>query len=179
VRVGGWGPLFGGAVILTAVILIVALPLTPGKTGLALAVMGIAFLSAITTMGVWWARYTPQLLILPLVAVVLAEYTGSRMARCVGWVLIAVMAANAGVVSVAYAQSEARVNRVLKPQLHEMSRSSKPIVVWFGDFRSNRARLDAKEITYREVKEEKDLPDPSHAQYITGSTAKFCYEHSP
>ena len=179
VRVAGWGPLFGGAMILAAVILLMALPWTPGKTGLALAVMGIVFLSAIATWGVWWARYAPQLLILPAVAVVLAQYTGRRIARLAGWVLMAVLAINAGFVSAAYLSSEVEINRLVRNQLCDLSKGSRPIAVYFGLFRSNRIRLEEMGIRYREVKEKKDLPAGAPVQPLFYSTALFSPDNSP
>jgi hypothetical protein len=179
VRIAGWGPLLGGAVIISAVILIMALPLTLRKTGPALGVLAIVFLSAVVTCGSWNARWFPQIWIIPIVPIVLTQYVGRRMLKFLGWSLMAVLLINIGLISTAFLDSQAQVNRLLRTQLHEMSRSSKPVVVYFDGFTPNRVRLEEMGITYREVKEQKDLPDPSHAQCIVASLTMFCYDNSP
>jgi len=176
VRIGGWGPLFGGAVIIALVILIMALPSTPGKTGLALGMVAVVFLSGIATPAAWRARWFPQLWVVPIVAALLSQYVPRRIPKFLGWALILLLVINVGFISTAYVYYQSSLTKALGEQLSSLSGTAGPVVVYFGRFRSNRIRFEELGIPYREVREEKDLPDVSRAERILCSTVEFCRE---
>lgn len=90
VRIGGFGPLWGGAVLLALLLLAAAPP--PRRWSLALAAsVGVAFANP----GLWWARYVPQLWLAPLLIGALALRDRARLRRAGGWALLSVSAANA------------------------------------------------------------------------------------
>lgn len=173
VRIGGWGPLFGAAMTLAAVIVVMAWPLTLRKTLAASAAMGAVFLTAIVNPQAWWARYAPQLWIVPVVAAILSVHVNTRPLRILGGILILVLAANSVLVGTSYLKSNRKATREVRAQLSSLSSAGNPMVAHFGMFRSGRARLRQAGIRYREVTDPNDLPGPVVPNLVLSTTTVY------
>ncbi len=154
IRAGGFGPLFSGSFILALSIILIALLLKPKNT-LVLNIIGLIIVLAASIFvnpACWWARYVPQLWVVPFLAVVLALYAfdGKQM-RILGWLLITALAANTAIVSVVYFNGQAAFTDALTRQLSYIAGQHQPVLVKFNDFNSNRLRLQAFGIAYKEV----------------------------
>jgi hypothetical protein len=94
-RTGGFGPLFSAALLLAAALMILAARARAVSVTL---VVSLAFLigSVLINAEAWWARYVPQLWLVPLTVAMFVDATKlSRAARAVSIVLLVVLIVDA------------------------------------------------------------------------------------
>lgn len=150
-RIGGFGPLFGGSVLLSLSLLASALLADQKKT---LAYTGLALLiltSVIVNPEAWWARYAPQLWLLPVITVMAGLEIKQKIPRFLCLLNILVLSLNLILVSVFFFEGYYMGNIALKNQLEEMH-NAKLILVRYDNMYSNRLRLADFHIKYRVVK---------------------------
>ncbi len=133
----------------------------------ALAIILIIICSVLPVSGCWWARYAPQVWLLPLVALApLGSGVEKPNLHRLSWLVLLILAANvAGIASVNF-RANLNATRDVTASLADL-RSHAPFKVAFGDFRSNRFRLQEAGIPFieqegnlkcnPEVKEDDDL----------------------
>jgi hypothetical protein len=148
VRLGGFGPLWSG-LLLTAGLLLAVLRrrVPPGAWVAAALLLGTVFLNPV----LWWARYVPQLWLLPLGALALAaraRLTGTGRALRAGLALLLV--ADAGLVAGAALAAQSRASTVVRDELAALAGAG-PLEVRFGGFEANAERLRARRIPFRAV----------------------------
>lgn len=172
-RVGGFGSLFSGAIILSLLVCLTSLSVDLSKTRTALLIMSFLMASVLINPEAWWARYVSQLWILPLIVSILALSLKNRILKLIGYGIIIVLIANILLVSSNYLHKNFRTTQDIEQQLRMISSTKQPLIVNFlGDFRSNRIRFAEWGIKYREVKDLKDLP--CKAEPLIGSQTLFC-----
>ncbi|MEW5746933.1 MAG: hypothetical protein AB1805_16005 [Nitrospirota bacterium] len=151
-RVGGFGPFYSGMLVVALLIVMVAFRHNAKKTAAAVAGGALILASALVNPAPWWARYVPQLWMLPLIPLVLAHHLhGSRLLRVLPVLLVLSAAADVALVAGPYCYAQYRDSRALDRQLLSIAESAKPVVVDFNSFRSNRLRLERYGIRYHEV----------------------------
>jgi hypothetical protein len=149
-RIAGFGPLFGGAVLLSVILLATAWPVDKKKT-LTYACLGLLIIcSALVNPEAWWARYVPQLWLLPVLCAMFGLASNGKPQRILGLAIILVLCLNLYLVSGAYFHRQRQENALLNSQLAEM-RTAHHVLVSFGSDQSNRVRLAEAGIHYREV----------------------------
>ncbi len=81
-RIGGFGPLFGGILLISLIIIIIGLYFLFKKDRNLFIIISLLLLSIIIFVIVldeaWWARYLPQLYLLPVIALYLLYYFNYR-----------------------------------------------------------------------------------------------------
>ncbi|MCZ8513826.1 hypothetical protein O9H85_15560 [Paenibacillus filicis] len=161
VAVAGFGPLFSGALLLSLAVLVLAFR---RRTGLTLAAVGVIAVLAVSTFinpAAWWARYVPQLWMVPLICVWLAfSLKGYRMLQGVGTALALVIAVNALLVSGSFTTKQWAMSQELRAQLTQISASAQPVKADFTYSWSNRERLKAYGIEFKEESPLKCASDP-------------------
>jgi len=98
VRIGGYGVWFGGILIVSVIVGVIAvlrarsraMPYLP----LFLAPLAVILANVGLVDGSWWARYVPELCVVPLLAVVALWGTGGGISRWLGWLLLAATTLN-------------------------------------------------------------------------------------
>lgn len=167
VLVGGFGPLFAAALLLSLVLLGVGWwqgGRTPRICG---AVILIIVGSVLPVSAGWWARYAPQIWMIPFVALLpLAPRIKSRRLSLLLWLTLIVLAINVGGIGYVNLRANWKATRETGEILEDL-RSHAPFRVAFGNFRSNRFRLGEAGIPFvedegrlscdPEVKENDDL----------------------
>jgi hypothetical protein len=149
-RVAGFGPLFGGAVLLSLALLATAWASDKKKT-LAFTGLGLLILcSALVNPEAWWARYAPQLWLLPVLCAMLGLSINSRPQKLLGLAIALVLILNLCLVSAYYFEQQYTDNAILENQLAQM-RGAHLVLVSFGSDYSNRVRLAEADVHYREV----------------------------
>ena len=171
-RVGGWGPLFGGAIIISIVILLIAFGIDLPKTKMAAWASLLIIISIIPNWESWWARFSPQLWMMPMPFFILSKYIQRGLVKHLGHILIFVLAINVILVSISYVRWQYHVNGLLKQQLTSIAKEQDPVLVNFADFRSNRVRFNELGIRYKEIEEFECL---KYTQLIS-SNARICIE---
>jgi len=170
-RIGGFGPLFGGILILSLLSFFgMMLLYRKERPELMLFLAGL-ILSVIINPDGWWARLAPQLWLFPLI---LAGYLFSlkkKIAKGFGFAVVLLLLGNIAGITWSYTTQYAAVNRKLKQQLHSLE--NVPIIMSPGLLKSIRNRLHDYHIPFREVSSQKRLPC-LHPERLVWSTARFC-----
>jgi hypothetical protein len=167
VLVGGFGPLFPAALVLSLVILAIGVWRGGIAPRLALVVILVTIASVLPVSACWWARYSPQIWLVPLVALApLADAEEGRHLRNASWMVLLILAVNvAGIARVNF-RANLNATRDTVESLDDL-RTYAPFKAAFGNLRSNRFRLQEAGIPFiederhlkcdPEVKEDDDL----------------------
>lgn len=155
VRMGGFGPLFSGAIVLSVAILVVLFSKYRWRLLCAahlLVLMGLIFISALSLSESWWARYAPQVWMLPLLtAIVGLLITRRGLSRGLAFALLLLLFANNLLISYEYTIFTARYSELAAQQLGTLKKQEQPIPAKFGIFSGVRHRFERKGIRYVEV----------------------------
>ncbi|PZE19600.1 hypothetical protein [Paenibacillus xerothermodurans] len=153
VAVSGFGPLFGGVLLLSLVVLVLAFRVRAGATMAALGVMVVLAISVLVNPASWWARYVPQLWFIPLLCLWLGfSLKGNRAMTGVSWVLAGVIAVNTLLVGTSYTSTQWKWTQTLRTQLAELQTvsASGPIPAEFTYSWSNQKRFEQWGIAFKE-----------------------------
>jgi hypothetical protein len=124
-RFAGLGPLFGGCILLSIFVFVAALRSNRRRALGYAAVASVTVLSALAISEAWWARFVPQLWLLPVFGTALALGADMpRRLRTQGALLAALLFVNVSVVAAANGASVFRRVSVLRNQLHELRAAS-------------------------------------------------------
>jgi hypothetical protein len=95
-RIAGFGPLYSGALVtaLAAVFRLLTLRDWDKKMAYPALIVAAAVLSVVFFPENWWARYVPQLWLVPAIIAAVAISRVDRPARALGWVILATMLLN-------------------------------------------------------------------------------------
>ena len=160
VRVGGWGPLFGAILILAVAawigLFFVSRRVALVALGLIAAILAISLLNS----EAWWARYTPQLWLIPVVILGALWYVEDRRIRLAGNVLALLMFANIFLVSGAYLGWNTLSTRQVRATLVELKQSGERVMLYYGPLEAAGMRLQEYGIPYHWVAQREELACP-------------------
>jgi hypothetical protein len=157
VRIGGFGPWFGGAFLLSCILILLSLPsiFPPRKHPFGSAILGMIIfvsLSVAVNPESWWLRYVPQLWMIPLTAAALSLYAPRKKTNAAfAWILMMALAANIFMVAIPYCRGQSIENIEFNRELQYLAGRPKPVFVNFNNFSSNRLRFIETGIAYKEV----------------------------
>jgi len=159
---GGFGPLFGGAILLAFFVFAAALinlfrlretvfrgnDLADPKRyeisrktniGMGLFFSALVLSTCLINPASSLARFIPQMWLLPIFVFFLAYFSKNQLIRIVGYAIIITLLLNNALVAFAYYQYNCEITRVYRQRLGEMARKSQenPIRFYFGHFRSS------------------------------------------
>ena len=176
-RVGGWGPWFGAMLVLAlplAAVFFIACRSRHSKIVLLFSLVAIGVTVLINPES-WWARYAPQLILLPLVICIAYLACFSGYMKWPGLLLVAVATLNCAMVAVPQAIANLRGTIKLHRQLSELAQSPAPLTVSFSIFEADRIRLIEAGIPYTSVASEEALPCESPETLVNSfAKVKFC-----
>jgi hypothetical protein len=147
-RIGGFGPLFSGALIIGLFLLAIAM-LRPGiPRGIVLLFIVTIIMSLMISRHTWWARFAPQVWWLPIVAVIAGlAISGWRAARWAAGGLAAILLINAILVAGVHFKWEFIATRKTYEQLAFLK--DKDVEIDFAYFREPFGeRLKAAGVTF-------------------------------
>jgi hypothetical protein len=177
-RVAGFGPLYGGALAVTALLAVVLARAAPQTAGALLAMSVAIVASALVHPHGWWARYVPQLWLLPLVWAAGATRARGHAARGLGAAVLAVAALDVALAVRFYGQGQLYATRALRAALHELPQRGSPVAIDFGAFPSTRVRLAESGIAFQAFDARKPLPCPQPA-FARHLDARVCPAGAP
>jgi hypothetical protein len=135
-RIGGFGPLFGGAVLMGTLLVALAFWLIPRRQAtLAALVIAVVLVSVLVNPESWWARFAPQLWLVPaLVGAYGLVVSKSRVLQVFSLALLFVMAANVWMTSREYYEGQREMTATVEKQLSALERFSQeqPVAVVLG-----------------------------------------------
>lgn len=152
VRGGGFGVFFSGALALAAVLLAALLARARREALPMLALAGAILGSVLANPEGWWARYAPQLWLIPI-ALALAAWLAPRTSwrRGIGLLVLAVLVIDAALVLGLNLAKNWPDDAALRAQLRELAASRASVDVDFGAFISNRIRFQEAGVKFRET----------------------------
>lgn len=173
-RIGGFGPLFGGAILLFLAACIVHFrKIIQLRTSITLGILFIVIaLSIFINPETFWARYIPQLWFVPLVLLVFlnANKIKSKLLDLMLFVLII----NSAMVCAATAEKIYTTKVAQDQDLAYLAEVSKEQTLYinFGFFTGNRMKFEERAIDYVEVPET-TCESPMR---LTGSVTEICFK---
>jgi len=150
-HIGGWGPLFGGMLILAVLILVAEVRSRPPPVAGALLVAAAVVASALTIQHPWVARYVPQTWWLPLVAIPVAASSPRLATRLLGWLLVISAVVSSSLTLGSHVTHFFPESARLEERLRRLGADGQPFNVSFDYIRSNRRRLAELGFDAREV----------------------------
>ena len=164
---GGFGPLFPAALVLSLAILAIGVWQGGAAPRTTVAVILIIIGSVLPVSACWWARYAPQVWLVPLVALAPLGFAVERLPlRRLSWLVLLILSVNVAGIALVNFRANRNATREVAESLDDL-RSHAPFKVAFGTFRSNRFRLQEAGIPFiedegtlkcdPEVKENDDL----------------------
>jgi hypothetical protein len=148
-RLGGFGPFFSGALVLSA--LAVALATRRAAIASVVSAAGI-LLSVLATAEGWWARLAPQFWLVPVVlALAPLASPARRGARLLATLALVALAADLGVVGVNDFNRGGKTQRALRSQLAALASAGQTVHVRFQQFESAGVRLSEAGVRWRAV----------------------------
>jgi hypothetical protein len=146
-RVGGFGPFFGAALLVTAGLLCACRPLRLHLPRAALGAGAVLLAAALFNPVIWWARYVPQLWLLPTgtLALILMRPPAATIARACTFTLALLLALDVALVAGAALSRQGADSARADRQLAELAVASarRALPVRFAGFEANRQRLRA------------------------------------
>jgi hypothetical protein len=176
VRVAGFGPLFGGVSLLTVALWIGAL--ARYRRRLMLASILLLLLAAILASGLsnpeaWWARFVPQLWMLPLLTILLIVSTTphGRLHR-LSHIAVVILCINQLLITPPYLVGVIARSALQTHHLSQLKNTGERIIVTFNHFVSMESRFTEWGIDYQSVDA---LPcAASQQQLIIGTETRIC-----
>lgn len=172
-RLGGFGPLFSGAVCFGLVVLVCS-SIVQFPLGYFAAFVILA--STLINPEAWWARYAPQAWMLMPLAVLpgltrLKPMPRRKLLRFCSAALILVLTLNCAMAALPYTYQSVRSTLQIHQQLRQLAGGT--IAIWYNTFGGNRMRLAEAGIETIEVADSRSLPckDPLT---LVSSQAQFC-----
>lgn len=164
VRVGGFGPWFGGGIILACVTCLFLLTEKEQKKKLwmpSFLLIFIVMASVFVNTESWWARYSPQLWLIPVIIILTAYLLGSRTyTRWSAYILMGVLLVNIIMVSSSYVFGSIRQTRNAVQTFEALAERDEKILVYYGTLQMIELKLKKWHIQYEVVKNFEDLPCP-------------------
>ncbi len=152
VRIGGWGPLFGGVVLLTIGLVAAVSIRRPRRAAVIIVASGPLLLSVLVNPYCWKLRYAPQSWLVPLVIVAMTlAARPTRLEKTLSGALLAAAGVNALLVGWAHVPAVIDHSGTLKERLLDLGRRRQTLELSLQPFRSNRVRLAELGIAFTEV----------------------------
>lgn len=148
IRIGGFGPWFSGMLVLAGAILVLMCTLGAKERMYGIGLAGSIILSVLINPEAWWARYVPQLWLVPIIIAIAAANDSKKTIRQLGAVLAGAIIINIGLISYPYVLGNYYCTQDLNRQLERIAERNEPITVCFGDFTSNYVRFERWGIEY-------------------------------
>jgi hypothetical protein len=178
VRFGGFGPLFSGALVFSLAALLAALRSDRRAVALAAAVAAGLVATALVNPHAWWARYAPQVWLVPIVlALGASTRTGGRAALALAAATFLTTAVDAGLVGTNAVHRGRMRSVALKAQLASLAREPVPVAIRFrppfGE--SHRLRLHDAGVRFVEA----DPLPCARPETLDSSATEYCRGGQP
>ena len=181
-RLAGFGPWFSGALVLSAVGFLVILVTckTPLIRLTAAFFVGSLLATVLINPESWWARYVPQLYLIPLITCAMLFLCAPRKIKVLATALLIALSVNASVVLFASLKENARTSIAINSQLATLSADNDAsITTYFSVFQAMRVRLNDAGVKFSSVDNEANLPcDNPSSFFASFGRAKFCMPDS-
>jgi hypothetical protein len=181
-RVGGFGPLFGGAILIASLLFPATIALAIHYKGVALDNLWLSLLillSILISSAAWWNRFVPQFWLFPvIVAFTIYLYERRRVGRLLAMGLIMVMLLNSGIVTYSYITQNRQATIALNKIFNTMKQASKksPLKVTYSNRVIFPVYFNERNIRFESVDLDKlGCPDPVVLPNLSDEV-KYCVQ---
>ena len=160
-RVSGFGPFFGGILILSFLLGVwMVYHLKESRVVLILALLAIISISLISKH-FWWPRFVPHMWFLPILPICISLWLPATKGRTVfTYILVILMTLNGLIVLFVHMEWETRSTIHLYKQLSELKQKEKPVEINYGYFeKATEEKLRKWGIKYTLVPRDKILKE--------------------
>jgi len=173
-RTAGFGPLFSGALVLASAGLVWVAIRQHGKGARLLVILTVGFLlvTVVAHPEGWWARYTPQLWLVPIVVMVGAWAVNSRLMTWMGAVLGVVLVANLVYVVGPYSRGSIDYRRDIQHMYAPFVEGSEVMALHLTSFAYQAAtitQLEEAGVRFLDYGSVQGLPCPSPQPLVNGA----------
>ena len=180
VRVGGFGPLFGGLVILSVVALIVSFANNFKIGVIGLGMICVILVTAFLNSELWWARYAPQLWLIPIISCLTGMLNKKRLwERVFLNLMLSTIFLNIFIVGGSYLKGNIHDTNHVKAILNKLANQEEEILVYHGVLDAIETKLNDYHIEYKIVQSINELPCPYELEPFTYYSYKSCAEKHP
>lgn len=167
VRVGGFGPLFSGAFVVSGLLLVVILIFLRDRRIISLMVVLILFLSIFASEEGWWARYAPQTWLIPVfISIIILEKSEKFVFQRLGIALILILLVNSYLISAINLSSNISASEYIKSEISRVSSMNRRIFVRYNNMLSFDQTLNRYQVKHSVIEDGASFPCP--ANYIDG-----------
>ncbi len=148
-RIGGGGPLFGGAVILSLMMLLWYLVRYRQYRAEDAVLIVAVLVSALIPQITWWMRFTPHVWLIPILLVItVLPQTRDKITRLLGLGTASVMLLNSIIIASVDHRYQSRMNSQYLGQIAEIRQLEQPIRVSLSNFRAGKFRFPGMGVKY-------------------------------
>lgn len=160
VRLSGFGFWFSGIFVLSMASIAYALTRRDSTFPRAVLVFLVVslFITVLVNPESWWARYVPQLWLLPAMAALFLPGSQEWAGRGLFLLITAAVIVNSGVILATMVRYNFRATSELNREFDQLRASGNTLQIQLGDFQSLRARLARNGISWLPLPEGQELP---------------------
>lgn len=164
-RVSGFGPYFGGILILSFILFLIIIAKDKKSRWMACLTCVALFVSLLFSKHFWWPRFGPQMWLIPIIPVCFYFYRPiSKGLNYFAWIIAVLILLNGGIVLISHMSWETRSSLKLRKQLTELQEENKSIEVFYGWFKkSMEEKLNHWQIEYEAVSR-REIMEGEHMQ---------------
>jgi hypothetical protein len=171
-RVAGLGPWFGGCFLLALVLTVLLLARRTDRSSApiitALFVVGVLLGTVIVMPETWWARYAPQLWLVPLlVGAAGVLWSSGAVRRWMGASVLALLLLNAMAVGAVNLAGQAYARERINQTFDSLGSSRHPVPIKQGDFMQSWVKFSERGIAYTIVPDSAKLAGGVAFPYLT------------
>jgi len=149
VRLGGFGPLFSGALVLAAILALASFASGPlAAVPWVIGALSLLISTVVSTEG-WWARFAPQLWLVPLMVSLATIANRPRLTSRLSGLLLAVLAIDAGLVLTLHLGYRGAVEMAIRRELRTLRAAPTGVELKVKYFEGVRFRLAAAGVPFR------------------------------
>jgi hypothetical protein len=172
VRVAGFGPFFGGILLISVIGLVRGCQMKKSYPNwMIYLILGGLVFSVFINEESWWARYVPQLWLIPCLVVLMAANARGKVIKISSVLLCFFMALNLITVAGPNIAYNIKMSQKIDTVLTELSKSGETTLVYLAPFQPWTVKLDRYKIPYHIVSSIDELPCPEALQLISYSKA--------
>jgi len=171
-QVAGFGPWFGGALLIAALLTVLLLGNRMSRSDplvlWAFFAGAVVAVSALINPQAWWARYSPQLWLVPVIVGLAGVYRGpSKWHRAMGWALCVVLLLDSAFVGFVSFANVAHARREISTVLDTAASWPDGVVLRQGIYEESWIKLQERGIRYRIVSDDTTMTGGLPIPYTT------------
>lgn len=166
-RLAGFGVLWSGIFCLSILCSLFLFTKLSARTLLYFTVLLLVILlSVLTNPASWWARFVPQLWLLPVIVSVFMMLDKNKIQNLVGKIILTLLIVNSLTVAATYTYSSYANTVQANKHFDELKNASGPVFVYFDIFTPHAEKFEDQNISYVRVLAAEELPCKNKLSFL-------------